>query len=146
MVEHNLAKVGAVGSNPIIRSNSYKNINMAKFIVLICYIFLSSNVEAKEKPYKTITIKNKIRFFNTTSIQYLDTIVHVGLVELKIDSIIVNISPMTDPYYLDNDFKAYVQSKGIQYIIWIDEREKDDAVKILAKRSLTGLIAEKEQK
>lgn len=88
-----------------------------KWIILSIFI-LSLNFYAESKNY----------VFNKTNIKDADYFIYVGLDILKIDSATVLIKPLID----NLEYEAYVDGKDRQYIIYINEKSKNDFFKILS--------------
>lgn len=78
----------------------------------------------KEQPFDKYEIGKDNIISNRTNIEYLDTIVHVGLDILGIKNHVILIREQEEEIDLGDDIKteAYVITKGIQSIIYIKER------------------------
>ena len=90
----------------------------------------------KEQTFNRIDIETTSMVINGTDRNYLDSIVYVGLNELKLDSVSITIreiSPEIQKQFDSNSqLKAHIIGKGIRYIIFVDEMGRDEAIKVLS--------------
>jgi predicted metallopeptidase len=90
----------------------------------------------KEQTFNRIDIETTNMIANRTDRNYLDSIVYVGLNELNLDSVAVTIrqiSPEVQAMFDSNSqLKAHIIGKGNQYIIFVDEMSRDEAIKVLS--------------
>jgi predicted metallopeptidase len=90
----------------------------------------------KEQTFNRIDIETTNMIANRTDRNYLDSIVYVGLNELNLDSVAVTIrqiSPEVQAMFDSNSqLKAHIIGKGKQYIIFVDEMSRDEAIKVLS--------------
>jgi len=117
------------------------NKKILKIIGIILLIFLIMFVVWKiisyeEKTFNTIAFEPGHKIFNTTEQNYLDTIVHAGIQNIDIDSIIIVIKPLINKSDIlthgDIDLKAHIVGEGLQYIIYIDKFSRKENIKILS--------------
>jgi predicted metallopeptidase len=90
----------------------------------------------QEQTFKQLDIKTTNMVVNRTEDNYLDSVVHVGLNELGMDSIAVSIRPITDEvkqrFDSEGNLKAHILGRGRQYIIFLDDMSRDESIKILS--------------
>jgi len=90
----------------------------------------------KEQTFNRIDIETTNMIANRTDRNYLDSIVYVGLNELNLDSVAITIrqiSPEVQAMFDSNSqLKAHIIGKGNQYIIFVDEMSRDEAIKVLS--------------
>jgi len=90
----------------------------------------------QEQTFKQLDIKTTNMVVNKTEDNYLDSVVHVGLNELGMDSIAVTIRPITDEvkqrFESEGNLKAHILGRGRQYIIFLDDMSRDESIKILS--------------
>jgi len=90
----------------------------------------------KEQTFNRIDIETTNMIANRTDRNYLDSIVYVGLNELNLDSVAVTIrqiSPEVQAMFDSNSqLKAHIIGKENQYIIFVDEMSRDEAIKVLS--------------
>ena len=91
----------------------------------------------EEKYFKHFSLGNENTIINTIENKpYLDTIAHIYLSYLGIDSTLLILKELekgfTSKNMEDVDIKAKIQNKGKQYIIWISNVSKEEAIKILS--------------
>ena len=90
----------------------------------------------KEQTFNRIDIETTNLIANRTDRNYLDSIVYVGLNGLNLDSVAVTIrqiSPEVQAMFDSNSqLKAHIIGKGKQYIIFVDEMSRDEAIKVLS--------------
>ena len=90
----------------------------------------------KEQTFNRIDIETTNMIANRTDRNYLDSIVYVGLNEMNLDSVAVTIrqiSPEVQAMFDSNSqLKAHIIGNGNQYIIFVDEMSRDEAIKVLS--------------
>lgn len=90
----------------------------------------------KEQTFNRIDIETTNMIANRTDRNYLDSIVYVGLNELNLDSVAVTIrqiSPEVQAMFDSNSqLKAHIIGKGKQYVIFVDDMSRDEAIKVLS--------------
>jgi len=90
----------------------------------------------REQTFNRIDIQTTNMVSNRTDIDYLDSIVYVGLNEMNLDSIAITIrqiSPDVQAMFdSESQLKAHIIGKGNQYIIFVDEMSRDEAIKVLS--------------
>jgi predicted metallopeptidase len=90
----------------------------------------------KEQTFNRIDIQTTNMVSNRTDTDYLDSIVYVGLNEMNLDSIAITIrqiSPEVQAMFdSESQLKAHIIGKENQYIIFVDEMSRDEAIKVLS--------------
>ena len=90
----------------------------------------------REKTFNIIDIQTTNIVANGTDRDYLDSIVYVGLNELNLDSVAITIRQISPDVQAMFDselqLKAHIIGKGNQYIIFVDEMGRDEAIKVLS--------------
>lgn len=93
-------------------------------------------VSYKEQPFKKIEMEGTNTILNGTDMKYIDTIVYAGLQVLNIDTTVViirNLDPGFRPSSMDGyDLKAYIKTNGLQYVIWVSDLNKVNAIETLS--------------
>jgi predicted metallopeptidase len=105
-------------------------------LILLFFLFKSLN---KETPFSRIQLSPSNIIFNSTSNSYMDTIVSVGLDELKIKDVVVIIRPIT-PDILDMlkskesslDIKAFIIGREDTYVIYVVNLSRTTAIEVLS--------------
>ena len=90
----------------------------------------------REQTFNKIDIQTTNMVSNRTDTDYLDSIVYVGLNEMNLDSIAITIrqiSPEVQAMFdSESQLKAHIIGKENQYIIFVDEMSRDEAIKVLS--------------
>ena len=90
----------------------------------------------REQTFNRIDIQTTNMVSNRTDTDYLDSIVYVGLNEMNLDSIAITIrqiSPEVQAMFdSESQLKAHIIGKENQYIIFVDEMSRDEAIKVLS--------------
>jgi len=90
----------------------------------------------KEQTFNRIDIETTNLIANKTDRNYLDSIVYVGLNEMNLDSIAITIRQISpdvqERFDSDSQLKAHIIGKENQYIIFVDEMSRDEAIKVLS--------------
>ena len=90
----------------------------------------------KEQTFNRIDIETTNLIANRTDRNYLDSIVYVGLNEMNLDSIAITIRQISpdvqERFDSDSQLKAHIIGKENQYIIFVDEMSRDEAIKVLS--------------
>lgn len=90
----------------------------------------------KEQTFNRIDIETTNLIANRTDRDYLDSIIYVGLNQMNLDSVAITIrqiSPEVQAMFDSNSqLKAHIIGKGNQYIIFVDEMGRDEAIKVLS--------------
>jgi hypothetical protein len=90
---------------------------------------------SKEIVFNSYKFSNENIVYNTTKIEYLDTIAHVALDILDIHNQTIRISRQSTSIDLDNNTKtkAYIYSKGNQSVLMINEsKNRLDNIRTIA--------------
>lgn len=104
-------------------------------VVLLLGILILLITKQKEKPFKKITINSTNIVINTTNETYLDTIVLVGLNEIGITGITVNIAPMNDQIrkrLTDMDYQALVAGENGFYTLFVVELDRNRYITVIS--------------
>jgi predicted metallopeptidase len=90
----------------------------------------------REQTFNRIDIETTNMVANRTETNYLDSIVYVGLNEMNLDSVAITIrqiSPDVQAMFDSNSqLKAHIIGKGKQYVIFVDDMSRDEAIKVLS--------------
>ena len=90
----------------------------------------------KEQTFNRIDIQTTYMVANRTDRDYLDSIVYVGLNELNLDSVAITIRQISPDvqarFDSESQLKAHIIGKENQYIIFVDEMSRDEAIKVLS--------------
>ena len=90
----------------------------------------------KEQTFNRIDIQTTNMVANRTDRDYLDSIVYVGLNELNLDSVAITIRQISPDvqarFDSESQLKAHIIGKENQYIIFVDEMSRDEAIKVLS--------------
>ena len=90
----------------------------------------------KEQTFNKINIQTTSMVANRTDRDYLDSIVYIGLNEMNLDSIAITIrqiSPEVQAMFdSETQLKAHIIGNENQYIIFVDEMSRDEAIKVLS--------------
>ena len=106
-------------------------------LVLLSIIFgIWKIITYKDKPFNKVEIEYNNFIHNTTNMKFLDTILHVGLNEFKIDSTQILIRLLTNdvlpPIKEDIEYKAIIQDFGKKYILWIVKLNKKESFTVIS--------------
>lgn len=106
-------------------------------LVLIGFIIFKTGILTyQERTFKQFNIETTNIVSNKTEEKYLDSIVHVGLNELNMDSIVVTIKPLTDEakkrFEVYGNLKAHIFGRDRQYFIFLDDMGRDESIKVLS--------------
>ena len=90
----------------------------------------------EEKTFKEIDIPTTNRIVNRTERDFYDEIVLVGLNELGVDSISVDIREITEEakaqFDINTELRAHIIGRGDRYVIWIDDMSRYEAITVLS--------------
>ena len=90
----------------------------------------------REQTFNRIDIQTTNMVSNRTDTDYLDSIVYVGLNEMNLDSIAITIRQISPDvqarFDSESQLKAHIIGKENQYIIFVDEMSRDEAIKVLS--------------
>lgn len=118
-----------------------KNKKLITIVILICIILVGfiiyKSLTTEEKYFKHFSLGNENTIINTIKNKpYLDTIAHIYLSYLGIDSTFLVIKELDEEFVPKNmegiDIRAKIQNKGNQYIIWVSNMSKEEYIKVLA--------------
>lgn len=105
-------------------------------LILIVGFVIWKIVSYEEKTFNKFDFDTNHKIFNTTEINYLDSITHAGIQSVGIYDIIIVIKPLKNKNNLvipdDIDIKAYIVGDGKQYIIYIDKMSRKQYIKVLS--------------
>lgn len=101
------------------------------FIVVVgIIIFLLTRI--KEKPFNQIELDKQNVITNNTEVAYYDTILHVGLNELNIDSTYLIVKDFAGGAMGEFDLKAYILGNDFQYMVYMKKSSRSSAIEFLS--------------
>jgi len=101
------------------------------FIIVVgVIIFLLSRI--KEKPFKQIELEKNNIITNNTDVTYYDTILHIGLNELGIDSTYLIINSFEGATMGDFDLQAYILGNETQFMVYMKKSSRLKTIKFLS--------------
>lgn len=101
------------------------------FIIIVgIIIFLLTRI--KEKPFNQIELDKNNVIKNTTELAYYDTILHVGLNELGIDSTYLIIKPFEGVQMGEFDLQAYILGNKTQFMVYMKKTSRMQAIEFLS--------------
>ena len=115
-----------------------KSIKTLGLIVLAILLFFAiyKIITYKEPKFNKVELSKTNFVSNKTDMCYLDTIVSVGLCELGYDSVAVIIKPISIETTVDSfgdvTLQAYIKGKDNQYIIYIGDVNRREAINVLS--------------
>ena len=112
--------------------NKYLKIGLVLILVLLTILVLSN---IKQTYFKSVELSNDNIVFSRSDMNYLDTIVCVGLDELDIKGVRVYIRAITLPKEADFVIKAHIVQSTVNttdYLIEIDNSDRDDIITTLS--------------
>lgn len=100
---------------------------------LIIYFVVTS----QEKTFQKVELNYNNTVFNFTETKYYDTIILVGLDQLGLNAININVQPLTLEAKLDfqnqgGDLLAHIREFNGTYFLYISENSRDQSIKIIA--------------
>ena len=120
----------------MILNKNIKNIIIIGIVVLLLSGLLYIILNQKERYFKRIKFDTENTILNATKMKYLDTVVYAGLKSLNIKNSIVSILPIksnSDAYLGEGiEVKAYIVYDSSNYYIFVNEMNRDEAIKILS--------------
>lgn len=134
----NLSWMRASLSNNIQKFNkNFLKITISIILTLSLFSFKIGNIKEKYNEYENNTINdNNIVINNKLKKTYLDSVVNIGLHELEIKNITVIIRDLTDDIKStlpsDITYFALVKKYDNNYVIWIDDMNRTNSIKILS--------------
>jgi predicted metallopeptidase len=115
-----------------------KNLKIVIYVlalILVSFIVYKL-ITHKEVPFNKVILNKHNYVFNMTQTPYLDTIVSVGLDQMKMDSVIVTIKPLNSSTSTDLfgeiSISSYIVGYGNTYIIYITPSTKMNCINILS--------------
>lgn len=101
------------------------------FIIVVgIIIFLLSRI--KEKPFNQIELDKNNVITNKTEVAYYDTILHVGLNELGIDSTYLIVMPFAGATMGELDLQAYILGNETQFMVYMKKTSRMRAIEFLS--------------
>lgn len=116
----------------------WKYILITLFLVIsiILIIWLNKRAERKIRHFKKIEFVHTNEILNRTDINYIDTVVYVGLKELGVRYVTVIVYPLNknikNNFPPEFELKAHIRGVGSNYIIWIDDMSKLETIQVLS--------------
>jgi hypothetical protein len=103
-------------------------------ILLILLILLIVKSDFEEKPFKNVVLSENNQIINRTNINYYDTILNVGLDELKIEGISVVVIEMTENMrrQFNGELKAHVRFHENVYYLFIGNENRSNSIDIIS--------------
>jgi hypothetical protein len=111
-----------------------------KIILIILAILLIGGFyllnRNSDKPYNKVVLSKENHITNLTNTVFLDTIVNVGLSELKQSNVFLLILPLTqkqiDQFGDNGELKAQIVGKEGNYIIFVSDISRSESITILS--------------
>ncbi len=103
--------------------------------VILIALLVIYNLNTKEKYFNKIPLDNTNYITNTTNRSYLDTVLKVGLKELKIKGVYVLVKDITDKeanYIEDIQFKAVIRNADKQYVLFLSKMDREETILVLS--------------
>lgn len=105
-------------------------------VVVLLFLLVKRAAKEEKKTFKKITIEQTNKIQNLTSAPYLDTIIAVGLKNLKIENVTVLIFKLNKEQISSSDnsydFRAHIRGVGNFYYIWIDNMSRSEYISVLS--------------
>jgi len=117
-------------------------------IILLLVIYLV--VTQKEKYFDRIELPQTTMVVNKTQLNYLDSIVYVGISELHLTPTVIVLRELTDKNQPTGDIEdlklmAYIQGKNHQYILNIRKMSRDNSLTVISHELIHLLQREEER-
>jgi hypothetical protein len=113
-----------------------KNIVIGIVVLLLIGLVIYFLSNQKERTFKRVTLSHNNIITNKTSKSYLDTLVSEGLDVLGLKGEFVMIRDMNPSLRgalgSDNELRAYIIGERNQYIIYIDDLDRQESLTILS--------------
>jgi len=103
-------------------------------IFLILFFVIVGNTKGEDRPFKQIELSNKNAVNNFENPTYYDTIIQVGLDNMGIEGVIVNVMKLSDGArsQFDGELKAHVRYVGEKFYIFIDDMDREEAITVIS--------------
>lgn len=103
-------------------------------IIIILLILFIIKPNFVEKPFKSVDLSENNQIWNRTNKSYYDTIMSVGLDELKISGISVIILDMTEESkkQFNGELKAHVRFYNNTYYLFIGDENRSNSIDIIS--------------
>lgn len=113
-----------------------KNIVIGIIVLLLIGLVIYFLSNQKERTFKRVTLSHNNIITNKTSKSYLDTLVSEGLDVLGLRGEYVMIKDMNPTLRSalgpDNELRAYIIGERNQYVIYIDDLNREESLTILS--------------
>lgn len=113
-----------------------KNIVIGIIVLLLIGLVIYFLSNQKERTFKRVTLSHNNIITNKTSKSYLDTLVSEGLDVLGLKGEFVMIKDMNPSLRgalgQDNELRAYIIGERNQYIIYVDDLDREESLTILS--------------
>lgn len=103
-------------------------------IFLLLFFVIIGNTQGEDKPFKQIELSYRNAVNNYENPSYYDTILQVGLDNMGIEGVIVNVMKLSDgaKSQFDGELKAHVRYVGENFYLFIDEMEREEAIQVIS--------------
>lgn len=103
-------------------------------IFLLLFFVIIGNTQGEDKPFKQIELSYRNAVNNFENPSYYDTILQVGLDNMGIEGVIVNVMKLSDgaKSQFDGELKAHVRYVGENFYLFIDEMEREEAIQVIS--------------
>ena len=103
-------------------------------VFLLLFFVIIGNTQGEDKPFKQIELSYRNAVNNYENPSYYDTILQVGLDNMGIEGVIVNVMKLSDgaKSQFDGELKAHVRYVGENFYLFIDEMEREEAIQVIS--------------
>jgi hypothetical protein len=103
-------------------------------ILIILLILFIKNYDFEEKPFKNVYLSENNQILNRTNLNYYDTILSVGLDEVKISGVSVIVLELTENMkkQFNGDLKAHIRYHNGVYYLFIGNESRTNAIDIIS--------------
>lgn len=106
-------------------------------ILIVVILFLSKQV--KDKPFNPVVLDNSTTMINNfTEFEYYDTVIHVGLEELGLKNIVINISTLSEEAQENfrsqggQDLAAHIRERNGYYYLFISPNNRLQQIRVIS--------------
>jgi hypothetical protein len=103
------------------------------FFLLLLFVVIS-NLKGEEKPFNQIDLSYRNAINNFENPSYYDTILQVGMDNMGMEGVIVNVMKLSDGAkgQFDGELKAHVRYVGEHFYLFIDEMDREEAISVIS--------------